>query len=405
MRVLLGRNKPFDAVGREEAWLKERLDRHRDPGDPFEMTQGNGVTMLVHEQKLPDGTTINIASNITDRKKAEQGLRESEDRFRDFADIGHDFLWETDPEHRYTFISERLVEVTGIPTAQFLGVSRKDVVMAGLDATAAKEHLAVIDAREPCEGFGYWIDRPAGLKHFTLSGKPVYSIDGEFLGYRGVGSDTTAQKRTEEALSASELQFRDYAEAASDWFWEMDAELRFTALPEDYHRMLGVPPGSMIGRTADETERRYPSSEMQELWEKSSAARQPFRNLIAYREDPAGHKRWIRIAAVPIFDDSGEFRGYQVHAVGDGRAALAVLSAAPRVDLLLADVVLPGEMSGPALAQAGRRDRTALKVLYMSGYAADAIARHGRLDPGVEVLAKPFSMEDLGRKLRAVLDG
>ena len=97
--------------------------------------------------------------------------------------------------------------------------------------------------------------------------------------------------------------------------------------------------------------------------------------------------------------------GYVVIVAGNGREALNVLSAALRVDLLLTDVVMPGGVSGPALAEAAHRDRAELKVLYMTGYAENALVHQGRLDHGVELLDKPFTIENLGRKLRAVLDG
>ena len=97
--------------------------------------------------------------------------------------------------------------------------------------------------------------------------------------------------------------------------------------------------------------------------------------------------------------------GYVVIVAGNGREALKVLSAVQRVDLLLTDVVMPGGVSGPALAEAAHRDRAELKVLYMTGYAENALVHQGRLDPGVELLDKPFTIENLGRKLRAVLDG
>jgi len=96
--------------------------------------------------------------------------------------------------------------------------------------------------------------------------------------------------------------------------------------------------------------------------------------------------------------------GYTALVVGDGRDALDVLSKAPRVDLLLTDVVLPGGMAGPALAEAALRERPEMKVLFMSGYTQNALVHQGRLDPGVELLAKPFVKKDLGYKLRAILD-
>ncbi len=96
--------------------------------------------------------------------------------------------------------------------------------------------------------------------------------------------------------------------------------------------------------------------------------------------------------------------GYRVAEASSGRAALTVLDSAPKLDLLLTDVVMPGDYNGRELADEALRRRPGLRVLYMTGYSRDAIMRHGRLDPGVHLLSKPFSMEELAAKVRSRLD-
>ncbi|MEP9357494.1 ATP-binding protein [Sphingomonas sp. KR3-1] len=98
--------------------------------------------------------------------------------------------------------------------------------------------------------------------------------------------------------------------------------------------------------------------------------------------------------------------GYRVIEAGDGPAALAALDAEPgRIDLLFTDVVLPRGMTGAVLAAEAQRRRPALKVLFTTGYARNAIVHHGRLDPGVQLLPKPFTYGDLAAKVRDMLDG
>jgi len=97
--------------------------------------------------------------------------------------------------------------------------------------------------------------------------------------------------------------------------------------------------------------------------------------------------------------------GYQVLDASDGSSALEVLSKAELIDLLLSDVVLPGGMDGPTLADAAHRLRPDLRVLYMSGYTERATQHHDRQDRDIELLPKPFSIEDLARKVRQTLDG
>jgi PAS domain S-box-containing protein len=96
--------------------------------------------------------------------------------------------------------------------------------------------------------------------------------------------------------------------------------------------------------------------------------------------------------------------GYGVVEATTGRAALALLDAHPEVDLVFTDVVLPEGMNGRQLADAARARRPRLKVLFTTGYARNAIVHHGRLDPDVELLAKPFSYEALAAKIRKILD-
>ena len=95
--------------------------------------------------------------------------------------------------------------------------------------------------------------------------------------------------------------------------------------------------------------------------------------------------------------------GYRVLAAHDGASALQMLESNP-VDLLFTDVVMPGGMNGRQLADEAVRRRPGLKVLFTTGYTRNAIVHHGRLDAGVQMIGKPFSFNELGAKVRALLD-
>jgi signal transduction histidine kinase/DNA-binding response OmpR family regulator len=96
--------------------------------------------------------------------------------------------------------------------------------------------------------------------------------------------------------------------------------------------------------------------------------------------------------------------GYQVLEAAKGSAALEILQAHPEIDLLFTDVGLPGGMNGRQLAGAARKLNRDLKVLFTTGYARDAIVHEGRLDPGVQLITKPFSYAALSGKVRDMLD-
>jgi DNA-binding response OmpR family regulator len=98
-----------------------------------------------------------------------------------------------------------------------------------------------------------------------------------------------------------------------------------------------------------------------------------------------------------------EDAGYHCLTAGDGLAALAWLSRAAEIDLIVTDVVLP-HVRGTALADQFRRVRPALPVLFVSGYTAEDVVRRGLLAEGLPFLEKPFSPPELVARVRALLD-
>ena len=94
--------------------------------------------------------------------------------------------------------------------------------------------------------------------------------------------------------------------------------------------------------------------------------------------------------------------GYSTHAAEDANTALRLLESELRIDLLVTDVGLPG-MNGRQLAEIARQHRPELKVLFMTGYAQQAAERQGFLDEGMDLLAKPFTLEQLAGKIRQMI--
>lgn len=107
----------------------------------------------------------------------------------------------------------------------------------------------------------------------------------------------------------------------------------------------------------------------------------------------------VRMLVMEVLDE----RGYAVIEAKDGPTGLAALQSSARIDLLITDVGLPGGMNGRQLADAARTTRPGLKVLFITGYAENAILRSGQLAPGMQVLTKPFDVEALaGRVIEMV---
>jgi CheY-like chemotaxis protein len=96
---------------------------------------------------------------------------------------------------------------------------------------------------------------------------------------------------------------------------------------------------------------------------------------------------------------------YRVLEAADGLSALRILETSARIDFMVTDVGLPGGMNGRQLADAARMLRKDLKILFITGYAENATRGIWHLEPGMEILAKPFPMTTLARKVREMLEG
>ena len=95
--------------------------------------------------------------------------------------------------------------------------------------------------------------------------------------------------------------------------------------------------------------------------------------------------------------------GYRPLEAGDGPTALAILNSNISIDLLVTDVGLPGGLNGRQVADAARVARPDLKVLFITGYAENAAIRNGVLEPGMEIMTKPFGMAAIAERIRQLL--
>jgi len=108
----------------------------------------------------------------------------------------------------------------------------------------------------------------------------------------------------------------------------------------------------------------------------------------------------VRMLIVDVLEEAG----YHAIEAVDGASGLKVLQSDIRIDLLVTDVGLPGGINGRQVADAGRALRPGLKVLFITGYAENAVVGHGHLEAGMQIMTKPFAIELLGSKIRDMID-
>ncbi len=157
------------------------------------------------------GLTFAVRRHLRQLANAESQLRTSERRFRDVVETATDWIWETDANHRISYLSERYAEVVGIDLDFIIGRTRAELADPQTDEERVlwHRHRVMIDNHESFRDFRYHLRLPNGQEFdFAVSGKPRFDEDGKFLGYVGTGTNITAEIRAEAENKELEARLR-----------------------------------------------------------------------------------------------------------------------------------------------------------------------------------------------------
>lgn len=191
-----------DAIGREEEFIAKRTDRFRNPSGPFEVRKPGEKWYRITEERLQDGGCLQTMEDISEMKRVEIALRESESRFRGFAESAAELFWETDENLKISFLSDRYQELTGDSPSNMLGYDFRDTHLLSSETEIRSKFAEAFEATQEFDNLvvTYSANEEKPL-YFSLSGRPYFDEDETLLGYRGVARDITQARQLTDQLN------------------------------------------------------------------------------------------------------------------------------------------------------------------------------------------------------------
>ena len=193
-----------DDRGRVWEGVQEAVRQKRDYSGEFRIVLPDGtikyLDVTAHHRFSARGEVVEILRtnvDVTEGKRAERALRESEEKFRDYAETASDWFWEIGPDYKFTLLSENAF---GSDPADRIGTACWDHALdLGTEPEKWRLVRAILDSRKRFRDFVYCCaGRNNSPMYVKASGKPVFGANGEFRGYRGTGTDVTALMRAQE---------------------------------------------------------------------------------------------------------------------------------------------------------------------------------------------------------------
>jgi two-component system cell cycle sensor histidine kinase/response regulator CckA len=244
--------------------------------------------------------------DITARKRAEEALRESEQRFRDTTENAIEWIWEVDVQGRYTYSSPVVEQLLGYKPEEVLGKHYYDFFLPDQRDEPKNASLELLATKQPFRNFlNQNLHKNGQIVWLCSSGIPILDDQRNLLGYRGSDMDITAQKQAEEALRKSEQRFRLMAETIEDVLW--------MSTPNVYNMVYVSPAYETIwGQSCDRLyqspqsflEAIHPEDREQAHYQILANQSQGLPFSQEYRIiRPDGSVRWIHNHGFPVKDD------------------------------------------------------------------------------------------------------
>jgi PAS domain S-box-containing protein len=307
---------PDDVAFKVKNWLSnlEAMTSH-DAICRFQGADGAYRWFTVRGEPLRDGdggveSWYGVLIDIDERKKAEDRLRRSEAYLAVAERLSHTGSGAYNAT-KILYLSEEAYRLWGFDP--LLGLPSREALWQRIhpdDLGRTNETIERAVREKKSFGNNFRIVLPDGtIRYVEVINYPVFAAGGELLEIVATGMDVTERKYTDDALRESETKFRDYAETASDWFWETGPDHKFTLLTEN---AFGSDPADRIGTTCSDHALDFETEPVKwQLFQATIDSRKPFRDFVYCAIDGNGAQMYVKKSGNPVFDTNREFLGYR----------------------------------------------------------------------------------------------
>jgi PAS domain S-box-containing protein len=321
---LIGRNNQQYTDETTAKKLYEVFKGMHTTGEPvrnceFEFIRRNGTKAFAEFSASPikdaQGKPIGfrgVTRDVTERKRAEEALRQSEERYRTILETMHDGYWETDLTGTFTFVNDAQCRMTGSRRERLIGRNDRDYTTKEEAKRLYEIFSGVYRTGEPVSGFAFEYTKKDGTKAYNeVSVSLKRDAEGKPIGFRGISRDVTERKRAEEILRQSEEKYRTILESMQEGYTELDLKGNFTLVNDKVVKDLGYTKEELIGTNS----RRYRDGKKEEeiyrRYNELYKTGETIRSLEIVYVSKNGIARTYELTASLIRDEQGKPIGFR----------------------------------------------------------------------------------------------